>query len=75
MTKCFYSWVVVAVLGVGFAGSFAGCTDMGYQNDVADLQSQQRMNRGIPGPTELPPGLGDDLPPAPAEAQPVATNK
>ena len=73
MTKCIYSWVAAAVLGVGLAGSFVGCTDMGYQNDVADLQSQQRMNRGIPGPTELPPGLGDDLP-AP-EAQPVATNK
>ncbi|MGN6367871.1 MAG: hypothetical protein ACTHN5_06380 [Phycisphaerae bacterium] len=74
MTKRVYGWVVLGILGVGLAGTFAGCSDMGYANDVADLQSQQRMNRGIPGPTELPPGLGDDLPPAP-EAQPVATNK
>ena len=31
--KCFYSWVVLAVLGVGCAGKLrvAG-TDMGYQN-------------------------------------------
>ena len=69
-----YGWAVLSVLVAGMAGSLAGCNDMGYANDVADLQSQQRINRGIPGPTELPPGLGDDLP-APVEAQPVAANK
>ena len=74
MQKRFYGWVVLSVLAVASVAALPGCNDMGYANDVTDLQSQQRMNRGIPGPTELPPGLGDDLPPA-AAAQPVATNK
>jgi hypothetical protein len=74
MMKRFYGWVVLSVLAVAFAAALPGCDDMGYANDVTDLQSQQRMNRGIPGPTELPPGLGDDLPPAPT-AQPVASTK
>ena len=74
MTKRFYCWVVLGVLAVGFMTALPGCDDMGFANDVADLHDQQRLNRGIPGPTELPPGLGDDLPQAPA-APPIASNK
>ncbi len=40
----------------------AGCFDFGTPNDVTDAQEKMRQNRGVPNPTELPPGLGDDLP-------------
>lgn len=49
--------------------AISGCADMGYANDVADRQDEMRMNRGVPTASELPPGLGDDMPP-PAPATP-----
>ena len=72
MNKRLYSWVVLSAVAIGFAATLPGCDDMGYGNDVADLHDKQRMNRGVPAPTELPPGLGDDLPQA---APPIAANK
>ena len=74
MTKRMYSWAVLSVLMIGFVPALPACDDMANSNDLVDLQNQQRLDRGIPGPTELPPGLGDDLPP-PTPAAPIATDK
>ena len=50
------------VLGVVIPG-LVGC-DMNYADDTVEKQELGRMNRGIPAATELPPGLGEDLPAA-----------
>jgi hypothetical protein len=57
------SWIVCGVLAVLLL-AVAGCNDLGQPNDVTHAQEEMRMNRGVPDPTELPPGLGDDLPSA-----------
>lgn len=62
---------LVALLLVALAPlAVAGCFDFGTNNDVIDAQEQSRLHRGIPGPTELPPGLGDDLPAATTKPAP-----
>jgi hypothetical protein len=66
--KRLYSWIVCGFLAV-LPLAVAGCNDLGSPDDVTNAQEQSRMNRGIPAPTELPPGLGDDLPP-PVSTQP-----
>jgi len=53
----FLSWAVLGLL----AASLGGC-DLGYANDMLDQQELGRTNRGIPDATELPPGIGEDLP-------------
>jgi len=53
--------------------TLAGCgaTDFTQPNDAYDAQQFARENRGIPKATEMPPGLGEDLPAtAPAVTQP-----
>jgi hypothetical protein len=58
----------------------AGC-DIGYNDDMIKKQELGRMNRAIPKATELPPGLGEDLPDAgtvgttAASTQPTMTNQ
>jgi hypothetical protein len=48
----------------------AGCgaTDFTEPDDSIKAQELARQNRAAPGPTELPPGLGPDLPPPPQPA-------
>lgn len=71
MTKCLMFWVVLG----GLVWALGGCTgDASMPDDVTKLQDQQRTRRGIPGPTEMPPGLGDDLPP-PAATQPMTLQR
>lgn len=72
MNRRFYGWVVIGALAL------AGC-DAGYPNDVADSQDYVRANRDAPRDTELPPGLGADLPDSPiitpSTTQPVSSIK
>jgi len=81
MSKRFYGWVVLGCI----AASFAGCTsqqtdemtswsDIGSPDDMTAKQAESRANRGIPKATEMPPGLGEDLPiPPQAPATPPVT--
>jgi hypothetical protein len=59
-------WVV---LGLGLFG-LSACNDMSMPNDLVKLQEQQRDMRRPPSATELPPGLGPDLPDTPGPGQP-----
>jgi len=66
-----FSWAVLAgVLAL------AGCQwgDIGNPNDMADSQELSLQHRPILKATEMPPGLGEDLPMA-SEKQPVAANR
>ncbi|MCL2646445.1 MAG: hypothetical protein FWD61_05490 [Phycisphaerales bacterium] len=68
-----FCWAVLltAVLG----GCDVGLTDVGFANDMVEQQELSRVNRGIPSATELPPGIGEDLPAPPAaDTQPSSTN-
>ncbi|MCL2639401.1 MAG: hypothetical protein FWD53_01000 [Phycisphaerales bacterium] len=56
----FFCW---AVLG-WMVAMLSGC-ELGYANDMLDEQELSRANRGIPTATELPPGIGEDLPSSP----------
>lgn len=67
--KRLYCWVVIGTM----AALLAGC-DIGKGNDITDAQDLSRMNRPIPRATEMPPGLGEDLPLTPA-TQPVTNNQ
>ena len=69
MNKIF-GWAVLC----GLVLAISGCNDAGMANDVTDLQEQGRLNQPVPGPTELPPGLGDDLP-APPATQPAISKQ
>jgi hypothetical protein len=70
---------------VVLCGILAGCQselqwgDIGEANDMTNRQEQMRANQAIPGPTQMPPGLGEDLPmpdqAAPPAAQPVSLEK
>jgi len=58
-------WVVLAV----FASVMSGCDstnsmfgEIGTGNDMTRAQELSRENRGLPKATEMPPGLGEDLP-------------
>lgn len=44
------------------------CGGTGWPDDTMDWQEKRREQKGPPTPGELPPGLGDDLPKAPATA-------
>ena len=69
MNKRLLSWVSCGMLAV----SLAGC-DIGIENDITDAQEKSRWNRPIPAATEMPPGLGEDLPLPPA-TQPVTKDQ
>ena len=82
MSKRLYSWVVLGC----FAASIAGCTsqqkdeltawsDIGSANDMAAKQAEARVNRGIPKATEMPPGLGEDLPIQTSAPPPMSKNE
>ena len=68
-----YTWVVLG----GLLLSLAGCQwgDIGYADDMASRQEQMRQNRSIPTATEMPPGLGEDLPMNQPPPQSVSDNK
>jgi hypothetical protein len=71
MNRRLYSWVVLGCL----LAAIPGCdlTDIGSPNDMAKRQELMRQNRSIPSATEMPPGLGEDLP-APT-TRPVSANQ
>ena len=58
----------VFLLSVFAVGLLAGCE--GMPNETLEKQQKQRLDQGVPGPTELPPGLSADLPAKPI--QPLA---
>ena len=67
--------ILCVIVLAGFLAALGGCEianeylDLPYANDAIKAQEASRMNRGIPSATELPPGLGEDLPMPPPEAQ------
>jgi hypothetical protein len=74
--KRLYCWVVLGCLGAALAGCasdspFMGWSDIGSPDDMAAKQAESRANRAIPRATEMPPGLGEDLPLPPAPTRPV----
>jgi hypothetical protein len=70
MTKqSLYSWIVCGFLAV-LPLAVAGCDDLGKPDDITNAQEKARLNQGVPTATELPPGLGDDLPAAATQPQP-----
>jgi hypothetical protein len=71
MIKRITTWVVLGLITAGVA---ACSVDFGSPNDTADAMERSRLNRAAATPDQLPPGLGEDLPPPPAPAAPV-TNK
>jgi hypothetical protein len=69
MNQRLYVRSVCGVL-LGLSVGLAGCSDLGAPDDVTNAQEKMRENRGVPDPTQLPPGLGDDLPPPVTPTQP-----
>jgi hypothetical protein len=76
-----YCWVVLVCLSAAIAGCasqdspFMAWSDIGRPDDMAMKQSESRANRGIPKATEMPPGLGEDLPLQQQPAPPVTRNQ
>ena len=70
MNRRLYCWVVLGAL----AATLSGCqwSDIGSADDIASRQREMREQRAIPDATQMPPGLGEDLP-TPA-TQPVTSN-
>lgn len=75
-----YCWVVLACLTMAVAGCasqdspFMSWSDIGSPDDMTAKQAESRANRGIPKATEMPPGLGEDLPvPGAGETTPPVT--
>jgi hypothetical protein len=75
-----YCWVVLACLAFAIPGCemqdspLMSWSDIGSPDDVTARQAKSRANRGIPQATEMPPGLGEDLPvPGAGEATPPVT--
>ena len=66
-------WVGMLVLAGMTGWMLAGCTAdfFGEPNDTEHAMEQSRANRPPPTPDQMPPGLGADLPAAPA-TQPAA---
>jgi hypothetical protein len=68
---------LVLCLLVLTTASLAGCGAMEFTepDDTFNTQERARTTRATPGPTELPPGLGEDLPPRdpPATTAPKAS--
>jgi len=71
MNRRLYCWVVLGSL----AAMLPGCewSDIGAANDMTSRQQQMREQRAIPDATQMPPGLGEDLP-TPA-TQPMTSNQ
>lgn len=75
--KRLYCWVVLGCLMAGLAGCEADSpamswSDIGSPNDMTAKQAESRANRAIPKATEMPPGLGEDLP-LPPQPTPTVT--
>jgi hypothetical protein len=73
--KRLYRWVVLGCLGAALAGcesdsSLMSWSDIGSPDDMTAKQAESRANRGIPKASEMPPGLGEDLP-LPQPTRPV----
>jgi hypothetical protein len=62
MSKRLGTWVVM----VAVAAAGVGCHTGGDPDDAIKAIEKSQMNRGVPSPTELPPGLGQDLPTPPS---------
>lgn len=73
MTR-FYGWVVLGAAVLLLTG--CDWSDIGYSNDMVHQQEQMRENRSIPTASEMPPGLGEDLPIQQAPPpEPITANK
>ena len=59
-------FIVCLVMLAATALAGCGATDFTEPNDTLKAQDLARQNRGALSPTELPPGLGADLPVPPA---------
>lgn len=60
--------VGICVGGLLVALVIGGCGGTGMPNDAYRHQEEARLNKPLPSPTELPPGLGPDLPADPPQA-------
>jgi hypothetical protein len=75
--KRLYCWVVLGCLGAALTGCSSDSpmmswSDIGSPDDMAAKQAESRANRAIPKATEMPPGLGEDLP-LPPQSTPAVT--
>ena len=71
MIKPLFSCVLIAAMSFLMTGCYAGTEDFGTPDDTLHAMERSRAERGTLPPTELPPGLGPDMPPPMTQPTPT----